>query len=108
MANPPLIASAAAAGPACPNRPPRTVAREWPVDRPRQLNQCVVQIDDRIKPRAQQITLTAVAPFLWSQSNPHTKHRATTESQVTFARNPVHQPCYPANSTASGCGQFFT
>ena len=52
-----------------------------PVDRPRQLRQRMVEIDDLVEPRLEQIVLPAIAPLPW----PHriTLHRADggTESR---------------------------
>ena len=42
------------------------VLKEAPVDRPRELRQRVVHVDDLIKPRPEQILLAAVPTFPWS------------------------------------------
>ena len=51
---------------------------ERPVDRPRQLHQRMVHVDDRVQPRAQKIGLSAVPSFLGSHRPLRCDHAITT------------------------------
>ena len=44
---------------------PELLFQKSPVDRPRQLHQRVVHVDDLVEPRAKQILLAAFPPFPW-------------------------------------------
>src|SRR5882757_10072956 len=70
-----------------------------PVDRPCQLHQRVVHIDDLIEPRTKQILLAALPPFPWPHRNPsarpHQAKRSTAsdsrESQTRIRKKIDHQ-----------------
>ncbi|MBB6301320.1 hypothetical protein GGE67_001929 [Rhizobium leucaenae] len=49
-----------------------------PVDRPRQLHQRMVHVDNRVQPRAQKVGLSAVASFLRSHRPLRCHHGITT------------------------------
>src|SRR5262245_36413282 len=44
---------------------PELLLQETPVDRPRQLHQRVLHVDDLVKPRAEQILLATLPPLAW-------------------------------------------
>jgi len=61
---------------------PELPLEEGPVDRPRQLRQRMVHIDDGVQPRAQQISLSRRSFGRITSSN------ATTQSRLAIRRNP--------------------
>src|SRR5258708_10269627 len=79
-----------------------------PVDRPRQLRQRVIHVDDLIQPRTKQILLAASPPLPWSHRSLHQSHDGR-ESRLEiprdppphFARKSTPQPQFPANPTAA-------
>src|SRR6267154_3237246 len=79
-----------------------------PVDRPRQLRQRVLHVDDLIEPRTKQILLAASPPLPWSHRSLHQSHDGR-ESRLEirgnppphFARKSTPQPQFPANPTAA-------
>ena len=42
-----------------------------PVDRPRQLRQCVIHVDDLVEPRTKQILFAAFPPLPWPHRTPY-------------------------------------
>jgi hypothetical protein len=60
----------------------------------------MLQVDDLIEPRAEQILLSRLPPFPWLHLVPSPKHSKANESQIEFARNPLPQNRFTANSIA--------
>ena len=61
---PPSAASAAAAGRPCPSRPSRTAPRGSANPSPGQFRQRVIDVDDLVEPRPEEIVLPTVPPFV--------------------------------------------
>src|SRR5262249_17953327 len=64
-----------------------------PVDRPRQLHQRVVHVDDLIKPRAEQIMLTALPSLAWSHRKSPLHQLEREESRLVIRGNPQNRIC---------------
>src|SRR5260370_39470277 len=62
-----------------------------PVDRPRQLHQRVVHVDDLIEPRTKQVLLAALPPLPWPHQILRSSRRCSTESWLEIRGNPEHQ-----------------
>src|SRR5262249_8476142 len=59
-----------------------------PVDRPRQLHQRVVHVDDLIKPRAEQILLAGLPSLAWSHRKSPLYQPEREESRLAIRGNP--------------------
>src|SRR6516165_4844806 len=70
-----------------------------PVDRPRQLHQRVVHVDDLIKPRAEQILLAGLPSLAWSH------RKSPLQRPKTGKCDYLSGPNHPAHSMAF---KFFT
>src|SRR6516165_7059586 len=84
--------------------------QKTPVDRPCQLHQRVVHVDDLIKPCAEQILLAALPPLAWSHRKPPRFISANGKNhgfrfegilKIKFARKSPCKGQKPANSITS-------
>src|SRR5262249_28862191 len=64
-----------------------------PVDRPRQLHQRVVHVDDLIKPRAEQILLAGLPSLAWSHRKSPLHQPEREESRLVIRGNPHNRIC---------------
>src|SRR6202035_5529365 len=78
-----------------------TPSQKPPIHRPRQLRQWMFHVDDLIESGAKQILLARLPPFPWPHPVPLQKPRYDRESQIKFARNPLSNGRYPANSIST-------
>ena len=67
------------------------------VDRPRQLHQRVLHVDDRVQPRAQEIALSAIASFLRSHRHLRCANGITSSDSREFlkAKLQAFEPSHP-------------
>jgi hypothetical protein len=62
-----------------------------PVDRPRQLYQRVVHVDDLVKPRAEQILLAGLPSLAWSHRKSPLYQPEREESRLVIRGNPQNR-----------------
>src|SRR6516162_8855094 len=62
-----------------------------PVDRPRQLHQRVVHVDDLVKPRAEQILLAGLPSLAWSHRKSPLYQPEREESRLAIRGNPQNR-----------------
>jgi hypothetical protein len=80
---------------------PEPLFQKTPVDRPRQLHQRVVHVDDLIKPRAEQILLAGLPSLAWSHRKfpaPSARARGITACDSKESSKPNLQGSRPATA----------
>jgi hypothetical protein len=82
---------------------PKPPFQEPPIHRTPQRHQRMLEVDDLIEPRAKQILLSQSPVVPVAASAPSPKVSMASESQIKFARNPLPQTRFPANSIAPVC-----
>src|ERR1700758_3321863 len=70
---------------------PEPLSQKTPIDRPRQLHQRVVHVDDLIKPRAEQILLAGLPSLAWSHRKSPLHQREREESWLAIRGNPQNR-----------------